>query len=115
MKRGLDDRKVRIAVDAMGGDHAPEAVVYGAAAAVNDFPVEVILVGNESEVAPLLREVGQPAGLTIHHASDRISMDAHPARAVRRQKDASIVVAARLVKEGVADGLVGAGNTGASM
>src|SRR5690606_27198890 len=89
-------REVCIAVDAMGGDHAPEAIVRGAAMAVRELPVRVILTGDRERVEPLVAEAGRPDGLEIFHASEVIPMDAHPAKAVRRQTDSSIVVASRL-------------------
>lgn len=109
------ERKITIAVDAMGGDHAPQTIVRGAAQAVRDLPARVILVGDRARLEPLVAEENHPEGLDIHHASDTIAMDAHPAKAVRRQTDSSIVVAARLVKEGNAHALLSAGSTGAAM
>lgn len=111
----VEKRPIRIAVDAMGGDHAPEAIVSGAVSAVRDFDVQVKLVGDEARLLPLVKDMGAPSGLYIHHASDVIAMDAHPAKSVRRQKDSSIVVASDLVYEGKADALISAGSTGASM
>ena len=107
--------RARIAIDAMGGDHAPEAIVGGALEAVSELPVEIALVGAKERLEPLIQGAKGAEKLTIHHASDVISMSAHPVEAIRRQRDSSIVVAARLVKEGVADALVSAGSTGAAM
>ena len=107
-----------IAVDAMGGDHAPKSEVEGAIQAVRQFDVRVILVGIEDVVR---REFEQhPAaseGLPIEivHASEVITMEDSAAKAVRTKKNSSVRVAARLVREGVAQGVVTAGNTGAAM
>ncbi len=100
----------------MGGDHAPQTVVEGALLAVRDLPVDVVLVGDEVQLGELLaKEGGAPKGIEIHHASEAIAMGAHPVEAVKRHKDSSIVVAARLVKEGAAQAMVSAGSTGAAM
>lgn len=101
-----------IAVDAMGGDHAPEPVVKGALAAATQIQGEIILVGDENQIRPFAPHL--PPNVTIHHATQVIGMDEKPAESIRKKKDASIVVAARLVKEGRAQALVSAGNTGAA-
>lgn len=102
----------RIAVDAMGGDHAPSEVVAGAidSAAAG---IDVVLVGDTAVVAPMLEEAG--ADLPLVHASEVIGMADDPARAIREKKDASITRAAALVAAGEAAGMVSAGSTGASM
>lgn len=105
---------MRIALDAMGGDHAPQAVVEGALAAVKEWPdTNIILVGNEAEILRYMPATDQP--IEIVHTDEVISTDEEPVRAVRRKKDASMVVAARMVKEGQADAMISAGNTGALM
>ncbi len=106
-----------IAVDAMGGDHAPKAEVEGAIQAARTLNVRVVLVGRE-EV--LHKELDHHPGwkelpLEVRHASEVITMEDSAARAVRQKRDSSIRVASRLVREGLADGLVSAGNTGAVM
>ena len=121
----------RIAVDAMGGDLAPIAEVEGAIQAALELHVGVTLVGLEERIVPELERLGykyhpksrrvystQPAKrlpIEIVHASEFITMDEPVANAVRRKKDSSIRVAARLVRDGKANGLVSAGNTGAVM
>lgn len=107
---------MKIALDAMGGDFAPQEIVLGAIEASRDFGAEVILVGIESEIQPILNQQ-QTAGLKleIYHTSEVIAMDEHPANAVKRKKDSSLVVANRLVKEGKADAVISMGNTGAAM
>lgn len=106
---------MRIAIDAMGGDHAPQATVEGAIAAAREWPdTQVVLVGDEARLTPLLG-ADRPANLTIRHASEQIEADDEPVKAVRRKKDASMVVAGRMVKDGEAEAMISAGNTGALM
>lgn len=105
---------MRIAVDAMGGDKGPMVVVPGAIDAARARPgeIQLVLVGREGELRPLVR--GTDSSLVeIVHASETIDMNESPAHAIRRKKDASISVALRLVREGKADAMVSAGNTGA--
>jgi glycerol-3-phosphate acyltransferase PlsX len=106
-----------IAVDAMGGDHAPKSEVTGVIQAVQQFNVRVKLVGREDIVSAELSRHRNWRGLPIDivHASEHITMSDSAAKAVRGKKDSSIRVAARLVREGEAAGLVSAGNTGAVM
>ena len=107
-------RGVRVAVDAMGGDHGPAEVVAGALAWSGEHPEDrLILVGDESSVRGIAGEL--PANVTVVHASQVIGMDEHPALALREKKDASILVATDLVKRGEADAVVTAGHTGAGM
>lgn len=110
---GVPPQSVVIAVDAMGGDYAPEVVVRGAVAAVSGA-YEIVLVGNTSRVEPLLSRHAR-AGIRVVNASQVIGMDETPSTAFERKKDASMLVAAKLVKEGEAHALVSAGNTGALM
>ena len=105
----------RVAVDAMGGDHAPEEVVRGAVDWARLHPdVEVILVGDEARMAPFIDEP-LPAHVSIVQASQLVEMGEAPAVAVRRKRDASINVAMRLVRDGEADAVVTAGHTGAGV
>ena len=106
-----------IALDAMGGDHAPKAEVEGALRAARTLGVRVILVGIESVVRKELdhHEDWQHLPIEIIHASEVISMDESAAKAVRTKRDSSIRVASRLVRDGGASGMVSAGNTGAVM
>ena len=106
---------VRIALDAMGGDHAPAEIVKGAILATHEFPVEIILVGNPEKINRELRKYKEKGKLPVIAASEVIEMDEHPAQAVKQKKDASINVAVSLVKQGKADAIVSAGNTGALM
>ncbi|MEN8239370.1 MAG: phosphate acyltransferase PlsX [Actinomycetota bacterium] len=101
-----------IAVDAMGGDSAPREIVEGALIAAGNG-VEVVLVGDESQIAPLVD--GRGVSVSIRHASETISMDDDPAHAIREKRDASIVVASKMVASGEADAVVSAGSTGAAI
>ncbi|HWQ56772.1 MAG TPA: phosphate acyltransferase PlsX [Bryobacteraceae bacterium] len=107
---------VTIAVDAMGGDNAPKSEVEGALQAARTLGVKVILVGREDVLRRELAEHDY-AGLPIEiaHASERVTMEDSAARAFRTKRDSSLRVASRLVREGVAQGFVSAGNTGAVM
>ena len=106
-----------IAVDAMGGDHAPKSEVEGAIQAAKAFPVRVVLVGQRDVIAAELAKhpSARDLPIEIHHASEFITMEDSAAKAVRQKKDSSIRVAARMVRDGGAQGLVSAGNTGAVM
>jgi glycerol-3-phosphate acyltransferase PlsX len=103
---------VRIALDAMGGDFAPQQTVLGAIDA-SGRGVDVVLVGDEGPLRAELEKSG--FDLPIVHAPDVIDMTDDPAVAIREKKGASVSVAARLVGEGKADGMVSAGSTGAAM
>jgi phosphate acyltransferase len=107
---------ITIAVDAMGGDHAPRPEVEGSVLAAREFGVRILLVGQPNVVRPeLARHASPNLPIEILPASDVITMQDHPAQAFRRKKDSSVHVAARLVREAKADGMVSAGNTGAVM
>ncbi len=105
---------MKIAVDAFGGDHAPHEIVKGCVAAIQEIDDDIIMVGREQEIADILRNEAVPEGrITICNASEVIETGDHPVEAVRHKKDSSLVVSLRLVKEGKADAVVSAGNTGA--
>lgn len=104
---------MRIAVDAMGGDYAPQEIVAGALETARQVSFEILLVGDTTQIEPLLPKRGRPPNLVVHHASQVITMDDSPVMAIRHKRDSSLVVAAKLVKEGKADALVSMGNTGA--
>lgn len=107
---------MRIAVDAMGGDYAPQEIVAGAVRAVQDTPaLEVILVGDEARIEAELSSVGWPPRLRIRHAAEVVGMEEAPGPAIRSKRQASVSVATRLIKEGEADALVTAGNSGAAL
>jgi len=104
---------MRIAVDAMGSDNSPDVEVEGAVLASLDSDTEVLLVGDEAVLREKLEAHGKHGAIRIVHASEAITMHDSPGHAVRQKKDASLLVAMRLVKSGEADGIVSAGNTGA--
>jgi glycerol-3-phosphate acyltransferase PlsX len=97
-----------IAVDAMGGDNAPGAIVAGARRAVDELGIPVVLVGRAADL-------GDTGGLEVIEASEVIAMDADPGSSVRKMKDSSLVRAAEAVRDGRASAMVSAGNTGATM
>jgi glycerol-3-phosphate acyltransferase PlsX len=106
-----------IAVDAMGGDHAPKAEVEGAIRAASELGLRVILVGQEDTVR---QELAHHSGadalpIEIRHAAEVVTMEDSAARVARAKRNSSIHVAARLVRDGEAQGFVSAGNTGAVM
>lgn len=103
---------VRIAVDAMGGDHAPLAIVRGAEAAIAEKVGEVVLVGDENVIVPLLRV---RSGIEIVHAPLAVEMKESPSAALRRKKDSSVNKAFGLLKSGSVQAVVSAGNSGAAM
>ena len=106
---------VRVAVDAMGGDYAPDEVVHGSVDWARRNPgTEVVLVGDQARIEALI-EGARPPNVAIVHASESVGMEEHPAAAVRRKRDASINVCMRLMKEGRADAVVTAGHTGAGV
>jgi glycerol-3-phosphate acyltransferase PlsX len=105
-----------IALDAMGGDHAPRVEVEGALLAARELGVRILLVGIEAAVRQeLSRHRGRNLPVEVVNASEVITMRDSPSHAFRRKKDSSLHVAARLVRDGKADALVSAGNTGAAM
>ena len=107
---------ITIAVDAMGGDNAPRPEVEGSVLAARELGVRVLLVGQPTVVrAELAKHAPAHLPIEIIPAGEVITMDDHPVQAFRRKKDSSVHVAARLVREAKADGLVSAGNTGAVM
>ena len=101
-----------IAVDAMGGDNAPLEIVEGSMVA-RDHGAEIVLVGDEELLSALIE--GRSHNIAIRHSSQIIDMDDDPAHAIREKKDASIVVAAKMVADGDAQAMVSAGSTGAAM
>lgn len=111
----MADGRITVAVDAMGGDRAPAEIVAGALAAVAELGVAVRLFGRADAVRACLPEGPVPPGVEVVDCAEVIGMGDEPAASVRRCPDASIVRAAEAVRDGTADALVGAGNTGAAM
>ncbi|TKI54892.1 phosphate acyltransferase PlsX [Brevibacillus antibioticus] len=106
---------MRIAVDAMGGDHAPKSTVLGALAAIKENPaITVVLVGEEQAIRNHLPQ-DIPANIEIVPAAEVILPDDEPVRAVRRKKNSSLVVAVEMAREKKVDAMISAGNTGALM
>lgn len=106
---------MNVAVDAMGGDHAPEMVVQGALEAVSELGIDITLVGNERTVTRVLKTRPAHGHISFHHCEDVVEMDESPLKALRKKKDASIKVAFDLVKDGYADAVISAGNSGATL
>src|SRR5881296_4097928 len=108
--------RLKVAVDAMGGDYGPRVVVEGAVAAVREFGAAVILVGDRSAInREVVRLDAQNLDLEVRHASQVVGMAESPSQALRRKRDSSLRVAAELVKDGRASAFISAGNTGAAM
>src|SRR5437763_17192764 len=106
---------IRIALDAMGGDHAPSEVVKGALLAAAEFPVEIILVGQEDVVRKELAAAGAtPRNIEVFDAREVITMEDTALAPLRRKRNSSVRVCANLVAEGRANAFVSAGNTGAT-
>ena len=105
---------MKIIVDAMGGDNAPEAQVKGAARAAKELDVDIVLVGRTDAINEELRKYAYPEErITIVEAPEVISNHEEPAKAVRSKKGASVVVAANMLKKGEGDAMLSCGNTGA--
>ncbi|HEL0708395.1 putative glycerol-3-phosphate acyltransferase PlsX [Streptococcus equi subsp. zooepidemicus Sz16] len=101
----------KIAIDAMGGDYAPKAIVEGVNQAIEAFSdIEIQLYGDQSRIESYLVKSDR---VSIVHTDEKINSDDEPAKAIRRKKNASMVLAARAVKDGRADAVLSAGNTGA--
>jgi len=104
---------MKLAIDAMGGDHAPEAVVLGAMEAISKIKnLSITLIGDETKIKEYLSNA---TNIDIIHTTEMITSEDEPVRAVRRKKNASMVLMAKEVKEGRADACISAGNTGALM
>lgn len=104
---------MKVVIDAMGGDYGPEVTVKGAVDAVNSLGIEVVLTGIESIINEQLTKYGNVNGIKVVHCSEVIENQDKPSVALRRKKDSSMSVAFRMVKEGEADAVISAGNTGA--
>jgi glycerol-3-phosphate acyltransferase PlsX len=107
---------MKIVVDAMGGDFAPGVVIDGAVLAVQEYDLEVVLVGDQTRINALLaKKKYDHKKLSVVHASEVIDMHDSPALSVRRKRDSSMVVGVKLVKDGKGDAFFSAGNTGAEV
>jgi glycerol-3-phosphate acyltransferase PlsX len=109
---------MRIGIDIMGGDYAPEAIMLGSALALKELPgnTRLVLIGDESKITSICRNNSIPADhFEIVHASQQIGMGDHPIKAFSQKNDSSIVVGFRMLKEGRIDSFASAGNTGAML
>jgi glycerol-3-phosphate acyltransferase PlsX len=107
---------MKVALDAMGGDFAPEMTIVGAVEAVNEYDIEVILVGDRQRLTDSLSGKRYPSNkISIVHSSEVVAMNESPAVALRKKKDSSIRVAIELVRSNLADAAVSAGNSGVAM
>jgi len=115
-RNGNDGQMLRIAVDAMGGDYAPEEVVKGAVQAARELAVEIILVGPKAEVEGELGKY-DTSGLPLRlvEATEVIKDGEQPVLAVMRKPNSSVALATKLIEQGEADAMVSAGSTGACM
>lgn len=107
---------MRIIIDAMGGDHAPDAIVAGTIRAAKEFDAELVLVGRGAEVLQALEKQGitnLPKGLEVANAEDVVDMHDDPATVVRKRRDSSMVVGLRMLSEEKGDAFISAGSTGA--
>ncbi len=107
---------MRIIIDAMGGDNAPEEIVKGAVEAVREFGVSITLVGREDDVRACLKNndaEGLNDKIRVVHASEIVSMEDDPTTVLRAKKDSSMAVALKLLKDGEGDACISAGSTGA--
>ena len=107
---------MKIALDAMGGDLAPNAIIEGAVQAARDFQVEIVLTGDRDVIArELAAQHTNGLSIEIQHASEVVAMDDSPLESVLGKPDSSIHIGLEIVKQGKADGFVSAGNSGAMM
>lgn len=107
---------MKVIVDAMGGDHAPQALVQGALDAHRDYGVDILLVGRAAEVLRALEACGEknlPAGVELRDATEVVEISDDPATAFKMKKDSSLTVGMNLLKAGEGDAFVSAGSTGA--
>ena len=107
---------MKIILDAMGGDHAPEAPVLGALQAAKEYGAQITLVGRGQEILDVLKKNGisdLPDGIQISNADDVVDMHDDPAEAVRKKKNSSMMVGLRMLSEGQGDAFISAGSTGA--
>jgi len=111
---------MKIILDAMGGDNAPEATIKGAVKAIKEIDSEIILVGNEDVISKKVKELYGKKDIkeisnriTIHNTTEEITMEDIPTQAIKHKKDSSMVVGFKLLKEGEGDVFVSAGNSGA--
>lgn len=106
---------MKVAVDAMGGDYAPAALVQGSARAISELGIDIVLVGHKKVLQRALDAQSSTDHISICHCEEVVRMDESPLKAVRQKNDSSINVAFDLVKSGEVDAIVSAGNSGATL
>ena len=107
---------MKIILDAMGGDHAPEAPVLGALQAAKDFGAQITLVGKGNEILEVMRKHGienLPEGVEIANADEVVDMHDDPANVIRKKKNSSMVIGLKMLADGQGDAFISAGSTGA--
>ena len=104
---------MRILIDGMGGDYSPEEIVKGAVKAAKEIDDTVVIIGPEDKISPLVKKYHAGSNVEVVDASEVITNDEHPAMAIRRKKDSTIVKGMNMVKAGEADVFISAGSTGA--
>ena len=111
---------MRILLDAMGGDNAPDATIKGAVKAINEIESEIVLIGNEEVINSKIKEfygknnISEISNrITIKHTTEQIEMEDIPTVAIKHKKDSSMVVGFRMLKDGEGDVFISAGNSGA--
>lgn len=109
----MSERRLRIALDAMGGDSAPDATVAGALRAARELPIDVVLIGDQDVIARHVSRSPRQPNVSILHAPESIGMDESPVASIRKKKKSSINVGMEALREGQIDAFVSAGNTGA--
>jgi glycerol-3-phosphate acyltransferase PlsX len=111
----MSDAPITIAIDAMGGDRAPAEIVAGALDAVRDLGIAALLYGRAEDIGGFFSDGDVPNGVTVVDCREVVAMHDEPAAAARRLKDSSVVRCAQAVRDGEADAMISAGNTGAAM
>ncbi|MFA5882872.1 MAG: phosphate acyltransferase PlsX [Acidimicrobiia bacterium] len=111
----MTSERITVAIDAMGGDNAPSEIVAGALATAVELDVDVRLYGRQEDVLAHVPGGALPDGVDVIDCREVVAMDDEPAAAVRRMKDSSVVRCAQAVRDGEADAMISAGNTGAAM
>lgn len=107
---------MKIIIDAMGGDNAPEQIVLGALQAAKEFGVQIVLVGRGEEMLACMKKQGidtLPSGVEVANAEDIVDMHANPAEVVKQHRGSSMVMGLKMLAEGRGDAFISAGNTGA--
>jgi glycerol-3-phosphate acyltransferase PlsX len=113
---GKEKKQMKIIIDAMGGDNAPDEIVRGAVEAAEAYGIDIILTGKGEQILKSLEKMGRselPKGVEIANASQVVTMEDDPVAAMREKKDSSIAVGLTMLRDGYGDAFVSAGSTGA--